>query len=84
MVIFMYSISFFLFLQDALNTLGDQGLERTLDDSAIRRVLIPDMFLLADAILTTLQVLPHFIFTSPISSVYVIILFLFLQVNFIF
>ncbi|VIO97237.1 adenylosuccinate lyase, putative [Brugia malayi] len=41
--------------QDALNTLGDQSLERTLDDSAIRRILIPDMFLLADAILTIFQ-----------------------------
>uniref|UniRef100_A0A915Q4V4 Adenylosuccinate lyase C-terminal domain-containing protein n=1 Tax=Setaria digitata TaxID=48799 RepID=A0A915Q4V4_9BILA len=41
--------------QDALNTLGDQSLERTLDDSAIRRILIPDIFLLADAILTIFQ-----------------------------
>lgn len=48
-----------LFLQDALNTLGDQSLERTLDDSAIRRILIPDMFLLADAILTIFQVNKH-------------------------
>uniref|UniRef100_A0A158Q6Q9 ADSL_C domain-containing protein n=1 Tax=Elaeophora elaphi TaxID=1147741 RepID=A0A158Q6Q9_9BILA len=44
-----------LFLRDALNTLGDQSLERTLDDSAIRRILIPDIFLLADAILTIFQ-----------------------------
>ncbi|VDN18328.1 unnamed protein product [Gongylonema pulchrum] len=42
-------------LQDALNTLGDQSLERTLDDSAIRRILIPDTFLLSDAILTIFQ-----------------------------
>ncbi|VDM96082.1 unnamed protein product [Thelazia callipaeda] len=41
--------------QDVLNTLGDQSLERTLDDSAIRRIVIPDTFLLADAILTIFQ-----------------------------
>ncbi|MCP9264231.1 Asl protein [Dirofilaria immitis] len=41
--------------QDALNTLGDQCLERTLDDSAIRRLLVPDMFLIADAVLTIFQ-----------------------------
>ncbi|VDK71349.1 unnamed protein product [Onchocerca ochengi] len=41
--------------QDALNTLGDQCLERTLDDSAIRRILIPDTFLLADGVLTIFQ-----------------------------
>lgn len=41
--------------QDALHTLGDQNLERTLDDSAIRRIIIPDTFLLADAILTIFQ-----------------------------
>lgn len=38
-----------------LNTVGDQGLERTLDDSAIRRIAIPDSFLCADAILTVFQ-----------------------------
>ncbi|KAF5021782.1 hypothetical protein F66182_6157 [Fusarium sp. NRRL 66182] len=32
-------------------TLSDQWMERTLDDSAIRRIDIPEMFLLADAIL---------------------------------
>lgn len=38
-----------------LNTVGDQGFERTLDDSAIRRMLIPDTFLTAYAVLTVFQ-----------------------------
>ncbi|KAH8705663.1 adenylosuccinate lyase [Talaromyces proteolyticus] len=33
------------------NTLSDQWMERTLDDSAIRRIDIPEIFLLADAVL---------------------------------
>jgi adenylosuccinate lyase len=37
------------------NTLGDQWQERSLDDSAIRRIDIPEMFLLADAILLGLD-----------------------------
>lgn len=37
------------------NTLSDQWHERTLDDSAIRRIDIPEMFLLADAILLGLD-----------------------------
>ena len=37
------------------NTFSDQWHERTLDDSAIRRIDIPEMFLLADAILLGLD-----------------------------
>ncbi|KAI2609618.1 L-Aspartase-like protein [Hypoxylon fragiforme] len=37
------------------NTLSDQWMERTLDDSAIRRMDIPEMFLLAEAILIGLD-----------------------------
>ncbi|KAF2830879.1 Adenylosuccinate lyase [Ophiobolus disseminans] len=37
------------------NTLSDQWMERTLDDSAIRRIDIPETFLLADAILLGLD-----------------------------
>ncbi|VDM55451.1 unnamed protein product [Angiostrongylus costaricensis] len=41
--------------QEALSILGDQGLERTLDDSAGRRILLPDSLLTAEAMLITLQ-----------------------------
>lgn len=36
-------------------TLSDQWMERTLDDSAIRRMDIPEMFLLAEAVLLSLD-----------------------------
>ncbi|KAE9554104.1 hypothetical protein FO519_002693 [Halicephalobus sp. NKZ332] len=42
-------------IETALMILADQGFERTLDDSAARRILIPESFLLAEASLTTLQ-----------------------------
>ncbi|KAK6731789.1 hypothetical protein RB195_007943 [Necator americanus] len=41
--------------QEALSILSDQGLERTLDDSAGRRMLLPDSLLSTEAMLTTLQ-----------------------------
>ncbi|KIH47327.1 Lyase [Ancylostoma duodenale] len=41
--------------QEALSILSDQGLERTLDDSAGRRMLLPDSLLTTEAMLTTLQ-----------------------------
>jgi adenylosuccinate lyase len=38
-----------------MDTFSRQWLERTLDDSAIRRIDIPDMFFLADSILISLD-----------------------------
>ena len=40
---------------DALETFSSQWLERSLDDNAIRRINVPEMFLLADAILILLD-----------------------------
>ncbi|EAT86203.1 adenylosuccinate lyase [Parastagonospora nodorum] len=53
----IYSLSRELMSKPAsfANTLSDQWMERTLDDSAIRRIDIPEMFLLADAILLSLD-----------------------------
>ena len=40
---------------DALTTYSSQWLERSLDDSAIRRISIPEAFLLADACMRILD-----------------------------
>lgn len=41
--------------QNAAHTQANQWFERTLDDSAIRRVILPEAFLAADVILTTVS-----------------------------
>jgi adenylosuccinate lyase len=41
--------------QDALMTASTQWFERTLDDSAVRRIALPEAFLAADVVLATLQ-----------------------------
>jgi len=45
----------FTYVQSAYFTASTQWMERTLDDSANRRIIIPDAFLTVDAILITLQ-----------------------------
>ena len=40
--------------QNAANTHANQWLERTLDDSAIRRIVLPEGFMAADVILSVL------------------------------
>lgn len=40
--------------QNAAHTHAGQWFERTLDDSAIRRIILPEAFLAADVILNTL------------------------------
>lgn len=45
----------FMYEQSAHFTASTQWMERTLDDSATRRIIIPDAFLTVDAILITLQ-----------------------------
>ena len=42
-------------VNDALQTHSVQWMERTLDDSAIRRIYIPELFLAADAVINILQ-----------------------------
>lgn len=45
----------FMYVQTAFFTASTQWMERTLDDSASRRIIIPDAFLTIDSILLTLQ-----------------------------
>lgn len=64
-----------------MNTLGDQSLERTLDDSAIRRILIPDIFLLADAILTIFQVNIIIFYFMPNLTLFKFPMIIIIQMN---
>jgi adenylosuccinate lyase len=50
----IFSVHFLTMAQNAAHTHANQWFERTLDDSAIRRVILPEGFLAADVILNTL------------------------------
>lgn len=51
---FVVSICLCEIPQNAAHTHAGQWFERTLDDSAIRRIILPEAFLSADVILSTL------------------------------
>lgn len=54
-----------LFIQCAANTHSNQWFERTLDDSAIRRIVLPEGFLAIDVILSTLSSVADGLHVSP-------------------
>lgn len=49
-----YNCGAVIVIQNAANTHASQWFERTLDDSAIRRIILPEAFLAVDVILSTL------------------------------
>ena len=50
---------------DAEQTYSAQWLERSLDDSAIRRITLPESFLCADACLILVRLYPHSVLSRP-------------------